>query len=203
MSQPSASTNPAYNHTPNPWLYGGLVFPLDAPLPQGTAGLTPEGLMIYLRSRLGNLDSQIGDIFNKQQKNQATQKALEELQNTISKLDADTKTSKKYTGLGDELRKDLADLKKVDPDLASEVAAEIQKQGQVLYGGDDSYNGQEVTASQTYIDNLVKDIDSGSQMDMIHLQSLMSSRQTAVQLSTNLVSALGQSTRSIAANVGK
>jgi hypothetical protein len=40
-------------------------------------------------------------------------------------------------------------------------------------------------------------------MDMIHLQSLMSARQTAVQLSTNMIAALSDSSKAIATNVGK
>jgi hypothetical protein len=40
-------------------------------------------------------------------------------------------------------------------------------------------------------------------MNMISLQSIMSARQTAVQLATNLISALGESSKAIAANAGK
>lgn len=56
---------------------------------------------------------------------------------------------------------------------------------------------------QKYIDALVKDLNSGTQMDMINLQSLMSDRQTAVQLSTNLIQALSHSADAIAHNMGK
>jgi hypothetical protein len=38
-------------------------------------------------------------------------------------------------------------------------------------------------------------------MDMIALQQLMSSRQTAIQLATNLISACGESSKAIATNI--
>jgi len=38
---------------------------------------------------------------------------------------------------------------------------------------------------------------------MIRLQSIMSARQTAIQLATNLMSALGESTKSIVSNIGR
>jgi hypothetical protein len=38
---------------------------------------------------------------------------------------------------------------------------------------------------------------------MIQLQSLMSQRQQAIQMCTNMVQALGQSSQAVAANIGK
>lgn len=45
-------------------------------------------------------------------------------------------------------------------------------------------------------------VDSNSQLNMISLQSLMSQRQQAIQLCTNLVQSLGDQTNKIAENVG-
>jgi hypothetical protein len=58
-------------------------------------------------------------------------------------------------------------------------------------------------AQQQRLDALVKQLNAGSQLDMIELQSLMSNRQTAVQLSTNLMHALNESANGIVGNVGK
>jgi hypothetical protein len=55
---------------------------------------------------------------------------------------------------------------------------------------------------KTTFQNYSKQQESSASLEMIHLQSIMSARQTAVQLSTNLVSALGKSQESIAANIG-
>ncbi len=62
---------------------------------------------------------------------------------------------------------------------------------------------QRLQALQHRLDALGKELNSGAQMDMIHLQSLMSSRQTAVQLSTNLIKSLGETADAVAGNTGK
>lgn len=48
----------------------------------------------------------------------------------------------------------------------------------------------------------INDLNSGAELQMIGLQSLMSQRQTAVQLTTNLVQALGDQANKIAQNIG-
>jgi hypothetical protein len=69
--------------------------------------------------------------------------------------------------------------------------------------GDDTCSAAEMDVTMKYLDVVVKDSDSGSQLDMIHLQSIMSARQTAIQLSTNLVAALAESTKAIVSNIGR
>jgi hypothetical protein len=64
-----------------------------------------------------------------------------------------------------------------------------------------------LTAEQTKglkdsIDTRVKALESSSQLEMIQLQSLMSARQAAVSMCTNLVSALGKADEAIANNIG-
>lgn len=50
--------------------------------------------------------------------------------------------------------------------------------------------------------NVQGDLNNQSEMNMIQLQSLMSDRQTSVQMCTNLVQSLGDQANKIAANVG-
>jgi hypothetical protein len=69
--------------------------------------------------------------------------------------------------------------------------------------GSGTFSGTAVKTAKADLDGITKDIESASQMDMIHLQSLMSSRQTAIQLATNMISALGESSKAIAANIGR
>jgi hypothetical protein len=60
---------------------------------------------------------------------------------------------------------------------------------------------QLLVEQQKRLDALVNDLGSSGEMDMIRLQSLMSQRQTAVQLSTNLIQALSHSADAIAHNI--
>lgn len=62
------------------------------------------------------------------------------------------------------------------------------------------FGEQSHDSAKKLIENAMKDLESGAQMDMIKLQSIMSARQTAVQLSTNLIASLGESTKGIASN---
>jgi hypothetical protein len=77
------------------------------------------------------------------------------------------------------------------------------------YGG--SVSGDDATyAIDTFkadttdaIHNIQQSISSSAELSMINLQSLMSQRQEAIQLSTNLVQSLGDQCNKIADNVGK
>lgn len=58
---------------------------------------------------------------------------------------------------------------------------------------------------QTYVGTLKNeqsDLTGGAELNMINLQAIMSQRQTAIQLTTNLVQSLGDSSNKIAANIG-
>lgn len=75
-------------------------------------------------------------------------------------------------------------------------------------------NGNDVTVSDTLqkeqvssisesIKGLQSDLNSGTELGMIQLQSLMSQRQSSVQMVTNLIQSLGEQMKGIAGNVGK
>ena len=68
-----------------------------------------------------------------------------------------------------------------------------------------SDNTLDNTEMQTFITKLqgcASDLNSSSELQMIQLQSLMSERQTAIQLTTNLVQSLGDQSEKIVDNVG-
>lgn len=52
------------------------------------------------------------------------------------------------------------------------------------------------------VQNIQKDMNASTELSMISLQSVMSQRQSAVQLITNMVQALGDQTNKIVSNVG-
>jgi hypothetical protein len=53
------------------------------------------------------------------------------------------------------------------------------------------------------VKNIQSDLSSNTELSMINLQSLMSQRQEAIQVCTNLVQSMGDSTSQVTANVGK
>lgn len=54
-----------------------------------TVYLTPDALMTYIATRLGNLDGQINDLMNKQQTTVKEQSALTQIQSTLAALQAE------------------------------------------------------------------------------------------------------------------
>ena len=175
--------------------------------------LTAEGMMMYLSARLSSLDDQINGVFQKQKNIEGVRKALMKIQNELDKLD-DDKGNKKLVGTKHEVGKDDADyeknikaaieeVKSYDPKLGAQLEKDLSEKGQIMFIADGLHYTAEVGASREYVGNMMKQLESSAQLEMIGLQSTMSARQTAIQLSTNLISALNKGTDAIAANVGR
>ena len=211
--------------------------------------LTPDGLMIYLQTRLEGLDQQISLVFDHQQKMDSVRSLLNKLQTELNKLNGEgdrdalqgTQTNApdpnqvllgaknalpwghgnaqgafspvlgnlpqtppaepKLADFEANIENILDQIGDIDPNLANEMRGELTKEGQILYCEDGLYKCGEVKASTSFVDGMLKDAEASMQLNMIKLQSAMSARQTAIQLSTNLVSALGESMKAIAANI--
>jgi len=176
------------------------------------ANLSPDALMVYLSTRLNGLDAQINTIFNTEKSQQNVQTALRNLKQTLQPFDENGGAAQKQMTQDqmDAINAAIDGVTALDPQLGANIRQKLEEVGRGLIrdhlAGTDvdlTYSGNEVKATNDYIDGLSKDIESSSQMNMIQLQSLMSARQTAIQLSTNLISALGESSKAIASNIGR
>lgn len=175
--------------------------------------LTPDSLMFYLSTRMSGLDGQIQDVFKKQQHSEKVRSTLNELQRLVGTLDEETKDGQfPATEAGQlsfvmQINQTLDALEKLDSDIGTKVTAELYNKGQVMGGkgqvhtGDQTYTGQEVKNTMEFLKNVGTDLDNTAQMNMIRLQSLMSSRQTAVQLCTNLIANYAETEKSIISNI--
>jgi hypothetical protein len=67
---------------------------------------------------------------------------------------------------------------------------------------DGCISGPEMQAYVKELESINSTINSSAELTMINVQSLMSQRQTAVQLTTNLVQSLGDQANKIADNIG-
>jgi hypothetical protein len=185
--------------------------------------LTPDALMIYLQDRMGDIDTQANAAFEKQKTTGAIQKYTADIQNELGKLP-------EVGGDLPDTPKIAEALKQLDllaPDFAKELRLQLgtavhvegkPAEAKVVDMGEGAstteftqevkeQNGYKLDKDQlsglkTTFQNYTKQLESSASLEMIHLQSIMSARQTAVQLSTNLVSALGKSQEAIAANIG-
>jgi hypothetical protein len=161
-------------------------------------GLTPDALMFYCQSRLRGLDDQIASSMARQKKSNADVSALNTLHEVINrdgKVGANIDLTQMNAAYDDAIK-----MVGADTELGKSLAADRDN---ILHcGGDNALSDTEVKAMTNNIESMTKDINSGSELQMINLQSLMSQRQAAVQLTTNLVQSLGDQMNKIAANIG-
>jgi hypothetical protein len=154
--------------------------------------LTPDAMLVYCQSRLTGINTQCREIMTRQEKNAKDQAALGELLSTLY--------LHQEGGKPDDIK--AAYTKAID-----EVGGPNTALGKQLVEDRDSIsqNGTEKNGMESLI-NATKShaskLNSDAEIDMIHLQSLMSQRQTAIQLTTNIVQSLNDQANKIVANIG-
>jgi hypothetical protein len=191
------------------------------------ASLTPDALMTYCEARLNSIGDQVNTIFSSQElrnsETTATQTVIQAFQANLAGVNNDPATC---TAIETSLQNLIVHLKATDPDCPGLGALE-QTYNNVLFSGTgptgdlkyqdpDLYPAHQATPSpdqtysdtemQGYVSNLqsfVSGLNSDSELQMVQLQSLMSQRQTAIELTTNLVQSLGDQSEKIAENVGR
>jgi hypothetical protein len=161
--------------------------------------LTPDALMIYLQDRLSGLDTQVQSIFAKQQQTDKARQVCGRMNEIVATLPEDGNLSPEQAAA---FRSLLDEYQQVDPANAQAARAAFT-QGGLLNAGDLDYKKSQFKKTQAFLDNHMSTLEANAQLNMIKLQSLMSNRQTAIQLSTNLISSLGESQKAIASNIGR
>lgn len=167
--------------------------------------LTPESLMIYLSTRLESVDGQIQDIFSAQQDSEKIRAAIDQIRTALNALKEDSNKNKElhgseyaFAGIEQIIEQQIGS---VDPDLAARMKSDLDGEGYILEGGDSDYLTSELEKTREYLEDLTGQLESTAQMNMIHLQSLLSARQTAISLSTNLIAKLNDSTQKVVENI--
>ena len=174
-------------------------------------GLSDEALLAYCQSRIGGIDQQIDTQFSQQQAIQNATSAI----NDSASLFTQAAAPKPGMTLGqldpcvDELK---ATYSQLDPN--SQQAQEIQAQLTQLTALQAKFptrttkktrprsRSTPARARPSSLQSISKDLGSEAEMQMMTLQSLVSQRQTAVQMCTNMLSSLGDTQKSIAEKVG-
>ena len=191
--------------------------------PEFSGYLTPDALMAYCETRLRGLDDQMQNAFAEQQKSNSIQQMLSSLQGLSvlsppeQNLDLSMKGKTqwpnnktdfdKVQGAYDAIEKQIQQLDPRDPMVAklTTIAQSLgykDKSG-VFHAASTSITPQQWNTEITQaLSDTAKDLSSNSELSMIALQSLMSQRQEAIQMCTNLVQALGDQCNKIAENVG-
>ena len=205
--------------------------PAEIAPPTYGAYLTMDTLLTYCESRMRGIDTQVKEQFLKQKQANESSAALQSLMGAINACTAGG-IQPGGRGAHDLIRAYQAAIMAVggDPALQQRLVAErdafikaVGKNGGAELRSEmaqsdywskplpDNADGQMVVSMsgdtvKKLADNLKglqTEVNQGSELGMITLQSLMSQRQMAIQLTTNLVQSLGEMTNKIAANIGR
>ncbi len=185
--------------------------------------ITPDTLMSYCSTRLRGIDDQVQAQFAKQQQANNESSTLNDLLGDAAlKLPSDDQMSDSNNASAaiqaayNAIEARAAKLPDSDPmkqqllDLANSLggpnSSNVWVPNATTFGDGTNFKG--CTAQQfksliiDKIGGIQKDINSDAELGMIQLQSLMSQRQQAIQICTNLVQSLGDQCNKIAENVG-
>lgn len=201
---------------------------LTAANPQLNGYLTPDALMAYCSTRLRGLDDQMKEAFTKQQSANHDSSILSKLASSLGAPTTDLgvggeNDARNWFKTSAQAMLDAA--KDVsDPSVKAALIAKAN----LLYPTKDDGNGNFTLVENgtvgdgkgAYISSgtvsiatfkamtgeavagIQKDLNSNTELSMINLQSLMSQRQSSVQLITNMVQSLGDQLNKIASNIG-
>lgn len=162
--------------------------------------LTPDAMLVYCQSRLTGINTQCSDIMTRQEKNANAQKALGELVSTLSLYQEGVHgDTTKTLAVRNAYQKAIDDVGGPTSPLGEKLANDrdtLFETGDTA--GDKNSMGAVLNATKSHQSSL----NSDAEIDMIRLQSLMSQRQTAIQLTTNIVQSLNDQANKIVANIG-
>ena len=190
---------------------------LDAMMDQQVY-LSPDALMSYCATRLRGIDDQVQAAFAKQQTANADSSVLGALADdqsftipTDDKMNLDPGCNDKLsTGetANQQASEAVAALKEAAQKVSDPRTAQalLQAADKLQSDIDDkkTINGADFkTLTSGAVQQIQQDLNSGAELSMINLQSLMSQRQQAIQVCTNLVQSFGDQVNKIADNVGK
>jgi len=170
--------------------------------------VTPDSLFLYLSTRLERLDTDITTIFEKQKNAEEVRKSLQNIKTTLTEFprnDDNVSEELKFESSTafDKVQSEIEKLEKLDPKLAERLKTELTKDGAVFDKDFQTHNTLQLNAAMERVDGFMKELEASAQLDMIQLQSLMSARQTAIQLATNLTATLQDSLKTIVGNMGR
>ena len=186
---------------------GALLGPMDPSF------LTPDSLLAYCETRMRSLDGDIQKHFRTQQSNIADSQAIDELLQDFKKAFSEAKKDDKGLvelsggdGVAVHANGDLWNQveSKIQDPSAKAAIAKFRTAWQTAHdkGGKVTFDDVQRQILEP-LDSAKGALRQGNEMGMIQLQAIMSQRQTAGQMTTNLVQSLGEQMKSITGNIGK
>ena len=169
------------------------------------SALTPESMMVYLTTRLGSVDAQIQQIFTSQQQSEKLRSAVNQIKELLNSLKDSSDKNKTLYGSWKVLSEVVSviddEIAQLDPGLAKQLKQDLERDGYILEGKESQHQTLQIENTREYLDDFSRQLESTAEMNMIQLQSLMSARQTAISLATNLIAKLHESTAKVVDNI--
>jgi hypothetical protein len=194
------------------------------------AGLSPEALMTYCQSRLDSIDGQIQSSFDGQKKNSEFIDQMNTLQKTFKSLGSKPlddhgqiiAMETQYKTLIEDMQKNDPGNPELDtlitsyntlvwsgsggaamhPGTPDFIQLDTHPPGKTSDQGDYNLVDTEFSDFAQTLSDCASNLNSHAELQMVQLQSLMSQRQTAITMTTNLVQSLGDQENKIADNIG-
>jgi hypothetical protein len=172
-------------------------------------GLSADGMLVYLQTRLGSIDSQIEELFVKQQKIEGMRKALADIQKATAGLgpEGGKLTQAQQTQLSDAI-KQLAEL---DPTMAENLWGELRDagcyevvenaKGKTVRDWASEYTPEMASQLKEAVGSRMRSLESGAEIDMLRLQSLMSTRTQVITAASNCMATLSKGPDTICSNL--
>jgi hypothetical protein len=209
----------------DPYVITGPSSDGTEPAGDATAYLTPDALMAYCQSRLGSIDAQIRTAMESQKHVVADISQIQAALEAFQPHSSGTSSADDCKAMEVALHDAIEHIKSTDPNC-QELGKLEQTYNDLVWSGtgptqdtpyedkdthsptkngpegDHTLIAQEMTGFINALQGSVTNLNSGAELQMIQIQSFMSQRQTAVQITTNLVQSLDDQMNKIASNIG-
>jgi hypothetical protein len=190
--------------------------------------LTTEGLLLYCQTQLGSLDGEIKSMMDEQIRNIDRKNALSTVENAMKKYQP-PKTEAEIREVerafneaieslpaGDPTRRDLEiardnTMRALEPkqSASGKIAQDLGLTKQYNINGSQDLarifpqhmNKEQWGSYVSEVTRLKENVGANAEINMIQLQSAIAKRQTAIQLTTNMMSKLDQAPAMIAQNL--
>lgn len=179
----------------------------------GLGSLSPEALMAYVSGQLNDMDSTIQDMMDRQMTNIGHKEIMTKARNIVSGFDPEEgkkKDFKEMTNALKDLGKELPPghpLKKELKDMANDLREKYIKISHNARSGKEVHTLDKPSEAQwkaeiNKIESRIEEFSNGSELMMMQIQTLMSQRQTAIQMTTNMLNKYEQGADAVARNIG-
>ncbi len=167
---------------------------------QAAAGgeMSAESLLIFCKKQLDGINGEINDCMKRQEQLQATKQLLAQLKDALGAFAADLKGDGHWDNVRKAFEEAINGLPEGDP-----MRAALQSQMNEMWGKYQTTgpNKEQLQAEIAKVDTLFEEVKGNMEINMLRLQSAVSSKQTQMQLVTNMLSKQDQTMLSIAKNV--